>query len=135
MTHYRLMAITAVIAAFLLAPAGAQALTLGRAGPVIRADEARVRAGLERYPVHWRGLARALSREATDLRAVRAGGDVERGLTLIASSYETLARDVLRARGGRVPAGEVASVRRMDRRGRRLLLHARAAGWRGNRHG
>jgi hypothetical protein len=125
----------AAVTAALLFPAGARALSVTRAGPVIRADERHVAALLADYPHGWKRLVQALNHEASDLRSVRARGDVERGLTLVADAYGRLAVAVRRAHGGAVPRSEVRRIVAEDKRGRALLLHGHAAGWRGNRHG
>jgi hypothetical protein len=112
--------------------------TLNSFAPKIVKDENAVRNGLIGYPQgKVRPLVRALTREVSDLRALKsklanesassargAKGktDIIKGLTLIANAYGALRRDVQVAHGGAVPRSKVTAAVNTDKRGRAKLL-------------
>lgn len=112
--------------------------TLNAAAPRIVKDEKAVLNGLKGYPQgKIRPLVRALNHEVSDLhslqrklakehassaRGKKAKTDIVRGLSLIASAYGALGKDIRNAHGGPVPKSEVDAAIATDRKGRSKLL-------------
>ena len=114
-------------------------VTLNNYATKIGNDERAVKNGvLVQYPRgHWKVLTRALKHEVGDLRALKAklardrastarGAKAKReivsGLSLIASAYAALRRDILAVSGGAVPASKVNAAIATDKKGRKKLL-------------
>jgi predicted urease superfamily metal-dependent hydrolase len=112
--------------------------TLNTYAPKIVKDENAVKNGLVGYP-HGkvRPLVRALKREVRDLHRLRnklaherassrkgkkAKNDIIKGLSLIASAYGALRKDVQAAHGGPVPKRKVNAAIKTDKQGRKKLL-------------
>ena len=111
--------------------------TLNAAAPKIVRDENAVGNGLKGYPQgKIRPLVRALNHEVADLRALqrklskeqassargkKAKTDIVKGLSLIASAYGALAKDIRIAQGGPVPKSQVDAAIATDRKGRSKL--------------
>ena len=112
--------------------------TLNAAAPKIVKDENAVKNGLIGYPQgKVRPLVRALNHEVADLHALqkklaneqassakgrKAKTDIVKGLSLIASAYGALRKDVQAAHGGPVPKSKVNAAIATDRKGRSKLL-------------
>jgi hypothetical protein len=112
--------------------------TLNAFAPKISKDENAVRNGLIGYPQgKVRPLVRALNHEVGDLHNLRnklrherassakgrkAKSDIVKGLSLIASAYGALRRDVQAAHGGPVPKSKVNAAIATDKKGRKKLL-------------
>jgi hypothetical protein len=112
--------------------------TLNSFGPKIAKDENAVKSGLAGYPKgRVRPLTRALEHEVGDLHALKsqlshesastaagakAKTDIIKGLGLIATAYGSLRKDVLAVHGGPVPAAQVNSAVKIDRKGRKKFL-------------
>lgn len=124
--------------------AGAQAsdnsirATLNNFAPKIVKDETAVRTGLTEYPQgKSKPLIKALGHEVGDLHTLKsqlahesasssAGAtgktDIVKGLSLIASAYSTLRKDVIAVHGGPVPTAKVTAAVKTDKKGRTKLL-------------
>ena len=124
--------------------AGAQAsdnsirATLNSFAPKIVRDETAVRNGLTQYPQgKSQPLIKALMHEVGDLHSLKsklkhesassADGakgktDIVKGLSLIASAYSALRKDVLAVNGGPVPKAQVTAAVNTDKKGRSKLL-------------
>ncbi len=101
-------------------------------------DENAVKAGLNGYPQgKVAPLVRALNHEVSDLhklkaklahesassaRGSKAKTDIVKGLSLIATAYESLRTDVQAAQGGPVPSAQVNAAVNTDKKGRSKLL-------------
>jgi hypothetical protein len=112
--------------------------TLNAAAPKIVKDENAVKNGLIGYPQgKVRPLVRALNHEVADLHALqkklakehassargrKAKTDIVKGLSLIASAYGALRKDVQAAHGGPVPKSKVNAAVATDQKGRSKLL-------------
>jgi hypothetical protein len=112
--------------------------TLNNFAPKIVKDESAVTKGLHEYPQgKVTPLTRALKHEVGDLHALKskllrdsassstgakAKKDIVKGLSLIASAYSTLRKDVLAAHGGPVPAAQVNAAVNTDKQGRKKFL-------------
>lgn len=112
--------------------------TLNHYAPKIVKDENAVKNGLVGYPQgKVKPLVRALGREVSDLHALqhkltresassargrKAKNDIVKGLSLIASAYSALRKDVQAAHGGAVPKSKVNAAVHTDKKGRSKLL-------------
>ncbi len=112
--------------------------TLNAFAPKISKDENGVRNGLIGYPQgKVRPLVRALNHEVGDLHSLKrklshekassakgrkARNDIVKGLSLIASAYGALRKDVQAAHGGPVPKAQVNAAIATDKKGRKKLL-------------
>jgi hypothetical protein len=111
--------------------------TLNFYAPKIVKDESAVSKGLKGYPGTRNKLTRALKHEVGDLHTLKsklshesasssAGSkgkkDIVKGLSLIATAYGNLRKDVLAANGGPVPVAKVNSAVNTDKKGRTKLL-------------
>lgn len=112
--------------------------TLNNFAPKIAKDENAVKSGLAGYRKGGvKPLTRALKHEVGDLHALKsqlsresastaagakAKKDIIKGLSLIASAYGTLRKDVLAANGGPVPAAQVNAAVNTDKKGRKKFL-------------
>ncbi|MGH2887876.1 MAG: hypothetical protein ACRDPA_35125 [Solirubrobacteraceae bacterium] len=112
--------------------------TLNSFAPKIVKDESAVTNGLKGYPKgKVRPLTRALKHEVGDLHTLksklshesastatgaRAKKDIIKGLSLIATAYGNLRKDVLAANGGPVPAAQVNAAVGTDKKGRKKFL-------------
>lgn len=112
--------------------------TLNTYAPKIVKDENAVKNGLALYPQgKVKPLVRALNHEVADLhtlqhklaaehgssaRGKKAKTDIVKGLSLIASAYGALRKDIQAAHGGPVPKSKVNSAVATDRKGRTKLL-------------
>lgn len=109
--------------------------TISDWGPTIKKDETAVEKGLNGYP-KVKPLVKALNHEVSDLhrlqkklRGERAStskgrkgkNDVTKGLSLIASSYAALSKDVKQANGAPLPVAEVNAAVSTDKKGRAKL--------------
>lgn len=112
--------------------------TLNSFAPKIVKDENAVRNGLTKYPQgKSKPLIKALTHEVGDLHSLKsklahesasssAGAkgktDIVKGLSLIASAYSALRKDVLAVNGGPVPKAKVNAAVNTDKKGRTKLL-------------
>jgi hypothetical protein len=112
--------------------------TLNSFASKISKDENAVRNGLIGYPQgKVRPLVRALNHEVGDLHNLRsklnhekassgkgrkAKNDIVKGLSLIASAYGALRKDVQAAHGGPVAKSKVNAAIATDKKGRKKLL-------------
>ena len=112
--------------------------TLNAFGPKVVKDENAVRNGLIGYSKgKVRPLVRALNHEVADLHSLsnklkhesassargrKGKADIVKGLSLIASAYGALSRDVQAAHGGPVPKSKVNAAIATDKKGRKKLL-------------
>jgi hypothetical protein len=112
--------------------------TLNAYAPKIARDENAVKNGLIGYPKgKVKPLVRALNHEVADLHALqkklatehassargkKAKTDIVKGLSLIASAYTALRKDIQAAHGGPVPKSKVNAAVATDQKGRKKLL-------------
>lgn len=112
--------------------------TLNTYAPKIVKDENAVKNGLAGYPQgKVKPLVHALNHEVSDLHALqhklasesassakgrKAKNDIVKGLSLIASAYTALRKDIQSAHGGAVPKSKVNAAVSTDKRGRAKLL-------------
>jgi hypothetical protein len=111
--------------------------TLNSFAPKIVKDESAVANGLKGYPKTRLKLTHALKHEVGDLHSLKsklshdsasspsgtkAKKDIIKGLSLIATSYGTLRKDVLAANGGAVPKAQVTAAVNTDKKGRKKFL-------------
>jgi hypothetical protein len=113
-------------------------LTLNSYAKRIQNDELAIKNGIDvQYPLgHWKKLTRAIKHEVGDLRSLKrklvperastargrkAKKEIVKGLSLIASAYESLRQDILAVHGGAVPASQVNAAIAIDKKGRKKL--------------
>jgi len=112
--------------------------TLNAFGPKIKKDENAITAALKGYPKgKVTPLTHALKHEVGDLHKLKsmlshesastaagatARKDIIKGLSLIATAYSTLRKDVRAANGAPVPKAEVNAVVKTDDKGRKKYL-------------